>query len=798
MTTKQTTKKITLGITGMTCAACANRVEKGIHKVAGVQDAAVNLANEKAVITFDDSETNVEELMTRVEQMGYGVSKGKTELILRGMTCAACANRVEKALNQVDGVIQAHVNLANEKASVTFIAAETDPATLIDAVKRAGYEAKVADEVHPDGEKKEREKHTKKQWYAFIFGALVSVAFLVQMVGDFTGDSRLMMPPLLQFVLATSVQFSIGWRFIRGAYNALRGGSANMDVLVAMGTLAAYIYSTALFLSGATHGFYFEAAVMIITLIILGKLLEARAKSRTTAAIKTLMGLQAKFAHIIRDGETVDVPIEEVRVGDVLLVKSGEKIPTDGVVIRGDTSVDESMLTGESLPVNKGPGDHVVGATINKHGFIQMRATKVGKETALAQIIRMVEEAQGSKAPIQGLADKISGVFVPIVIGIAILTFILTYFFVGFTPALISAVAVLVIACPCALGLATPTAVMVGTGKGAEHGILIKGAEFLQAMRDVDTIVLDKTGTITKGEPEVTDIHAIGLNEDTLLSLVASAEQASEHPLGQAVIEEAKSRDLILYEASEFTAIPGHGIRAIVDGRRLYVGNKKLMHDQGLDLSAQWEAINALESEGKTVLIAALEGRIAGFIAVADAVKESSGQAVREMQARGLEVVMITGDNRQTAETVAAQVGIEHVLAEVLPEHKADAVERLKREGKKVAMVGDGINDAPALATADVGMAIGTGTDVAIEAADVTLMRGDLRSIVASMQLSEATMRKIKQNLGWAFIYNVLLIPVAALGLLNPILAGAAMALSSVSVVTNTLFLNRWKPRHEF
>lgn len=798
MTAEQAMKKITLGITGMTCAACANRVEKGLNKVTGVHSTAVNLANEKATITFDPSETSLNKLTTQVEQIGYGVSKSKIELLLHGMTCAACANRVEKALHQVSGVIQANVNLANEKASVTYIAAETNPAALIAAVEQAGYEAKAVDDVDAEGEQGVREERYKKQWRAFIFGAIVSVPFLLQMLGDFTGNAALMMPPLLQFVLATAVQFTIGWRFVRGAYNALRGGSANMDVLVAMGTLAAYLYSTVLFLSGATYGFYFEAAVVIITLIILGKLLEARAKGRTTEAIKTLIGLQAKTAHIIRNGEIVDVPIEDVHVGDMLLVKSGEKIPVDGEVVQGNTSIDESMLTGESMPVSKGPGDHVVGATINKHGSIQMRATKVGKDTALAQIIRMVEEAQGSKAPIQGLADKISGVFVPIVIGIAVVTFGLTYFFVDFTPALISAVAVLVIACPCALGLATPTAVMVGTGKGAEHGILIKGAEFLQAMRDVDTIVLDKTGTITKGEPEVTDIDAFGLEEDTLLRLVASAEQASEHPLGRAVIEEAKSRDLILYDVSEFTAIPGQGIRAIVNGQRLYVGNKKLMHGQGIDLRAQWAPIKALEGEGKTVLIVALEGRVAGYIAVADAVKASSGQAVREMQAFGLEVVMITGDNRRTAESVAAQVGIEHVLAEVLPEHKAEAVERLKREGKKVAMVGDGINDAPALATADVGIAIGTGTDVAMEAADITLMRGDLLSIVASIQLSEATIRKIKQNLGWAFIYNVLLIPVAALGLLNPIFAGAAMALSSVSVVTNTLFLNRWKPRHEF
>ena len=756
------------------------------------------------------------------EQQAKGMDEAaethKVNLGITGMTCAACANRVEKALNRVDGVVQANVNLANEKASVIYIEGKADADGLIAAVEKAGYDAHAADEADYEKEKEKKEQRYKRQRNAFVFGAIISVPFLVQMVGDLTGNLSLVMPPVVQFALATLVQFTIGWRFIRGAYNALRGGSANMDVLVAMGTLAAYLYSTALLILGNTHGFYFEASVVIITLIILGKLLEARAKGRTTEAIKSLMGLQAKTAHVIRDGETVDIPVEEVMVGDVLLVKSGEKIPVDGEVIKGSTSVDESMLTGESLPVSKEPGSKVVGATINGHGAIQMKATKVGKDTALSQIIRLVEEAQGSKAPIQGLADKISGMFVPIVIGIALVTFIVTFFFVGFTPALISAVAVLVIACPCALGLATPTAVMVGTGKGAEHGILIKGAEYLQAMRDVDTVVLDKTGTVTKGKPQVTDVNAFGMEKEEtgppvikvnqeyvisdeagkneLLRLIASAEQASEHPLGQAVIEEARSRGLALSEVNGFKAIPGHGIRAEVEGKLLYIGNKKLMQLHHVDLRAHEKQLEALENEGKTVLMAAVGGQLVGYVAVADTVKETSAQAVRELQAMGIEVVMITGDNRRTAEAIAEQVGIDRVLAEVLPEHKADEVQKLKQKNKKVAMVGDGINDAPALATADVGIAIGTGTDIAMEAADITLMQGNLLSIVDSIQLSHATMRKIKQNLGWAFIYNIALIPVAAVGLLNPILAGAAMAMSSVSVVTNTLFLNRWSPRH--
>ena len=751
----------------------------------------------------------------------------KTTLNISGMTCAACANRVEKSLSRLDGVAEAHVNLANEKATVIFDEQQTSVDMLIRRVEKIGYGAKPFKPDNVEVEEKEKERSN-----AFLFGAVISVPFLIQMVGDLTGDPSLMMPAALQFALATIVQLTIGWRFIRGAYNALRGGSANMDVLVAMGTLSAYLYSSALFFSGQRTGFYFEASVVIITLIILGKWLETRAKGRTSEALKKLMGLQAKTAHVIRDGDMVDIPVENVRVGDILLVKAGEKIPVDGEMLEGKTTVDESMLTGESLPVEKTSGDLLIGATVNKHGSLKMKATKVGQDTVLSQIIRMVEEAQGSKAPIQSLADKVSAVFVPIVIGIAALTFIVTFFILGFTPALISAVAVLVIACPCALGLATPTAVMVGTGKGAEHGVLIKGAEHLQLMGDVDTIVLDKTGTITKGEPEVTDIQGMDIADDELLRLVASAEQASEHPLAMAVINSAKEKGLALSEPRDFQALPGKGIQAVIDGQRVYVGNGRFMQQLGLNLSPLQEHIEDLEARGKTVMLAAAgnasersdsearpvetatrskglrvtlgvqrnkeeAGKLLGFVAVADTLKETSRQAVYELQNLGIEVLMLTGDNERTARAMAEQVGIRRVLAEVLPEHKAEQVQKLKKAGRKVAMVGDGMNDAPALAAADVGIAMGTGTDVAMEAADMTLMRGDLLSIVETIQLSRATMRKIKQNLGWAFAYNVLLIPVAAVGLLNPILAGAAMALSSVSVVTNTLFLNRWKPSHE-
>lgn len=789
-------QRITLGITGMTCAACANRVEKSLSKVSGVKSAAVNPANEKATVVFDDSETSVDELISRVEKTGYGVTEERIELSLSGMTCAACATRIEKVLSKTDGVIQANVNLASEKATIKYINGQTDVDTLVGRVKKTGYDAKPAVKENAEAEKAVKEQQYKKQLNAFIIGAFISIPFLIAMIGEFTGNHALMMPGWLQFILATIVQFTIGWRFIRGAYNSLRGGSANMDVLVALGTLAAYLYSTALLLMGAESGFYFEASVIIITLIILGKVLEARAKGQTSEALKKLMGLQAKTAHVIRDGETMDVPVEDVESGDLLVIKAGEKIPVDGEIIEGQTSADESMLTGESMPVEKEPGDMLIGATINKHGSVKMKATKVGKDTALSQIIRMVEEAQGSKAPIQDLADKISGIFVPIVIGIAALTFLITFYFAGFSAALVSAVAVLVIACPCALGLATPTAIMVGTGKGAEHGVLIKGAEYLQLIRNVDTIVLDKTGTITKGEPEVTDVIALGIDKDELLRLVASAEAGSEHPLGQSIIQKAKERKIRLSDATNFEAIPGHGIYASVDGRRLAVGNKKLMERETVLLESYQTEIEALEKKGKTVMMASQNGSLLGYVAVADTVKKTSRQAIRELKALGIEVVMMTGDNERTAQAIATEVGVDRVLAEVLPEGKAEQVEKLKQEGKRVAMVGDGINDAPALATADVGIAIGTGTDVAIEAADITLMSGDLLAIVETIQLSKATMRKIKQNLAWAFGYNILLIPVAAFGLLNPILAGAAMAFSSVSVVTNTLFLKRWKPRH--
>lgn len=792
-------ENVTLNITGMTCAACANRIEKNLSKVPGVDKANVNLATEKASVTFNPSEASVEDLIEKVKKTGYGVQEEKVQLNIVGMTCAACATRIEKGLNKVDGVTKAAVNLATEKASVEFIPGNTNIDQLIAAVKKAGYDAQIISEVSGDYEKSAREKAYRTQKIKFTIGAIIAIPFLIQMISDFTmayGNGGFFhMDPWIQFLLATPVQFYVGGHYYRDAFNAIRGGSANMAVLVALGTSAAYFYSLVVTILGTGQFLYFEAAVIVMTLIVLGKLLETRAKGQTSEAIKTLMGLQAKTARVIRDGVEMDIPIEEVQLNDIIFVRAGEKIPVDGEIIEGSSSVDESMLTGESMPVSKKTGDSVIGATVNKHGSFKFKATKVGKDTALSQIIKLVEEAQGSKAPIQHLVDKISGIFVPIVIVIALATFAITYFVAGFTPALVSTIAVLVIACPCALGLATPTAVMVGTGKGAENGLLIKGAEHLQNSQRVTTVLLDKTGTITKGEPDVTDIITYGnYSEDELLKLAAAAEKGSEHPLGEAIVNSAKEKGLQLQESKNFTAIPGHGIQVEVDNQLVLIGNKKLMIKNNVEISDALNRMEKLEGEGKTAMLMALNGSLAGIIAVADTVKETSAAAIKQMKQLGIEVIMITGDNRLTAEAIAQQVGVDRVLAEVLPEDKSAEVEKLKKQGKIVAMVGDGINDAPALAAADVGIAIGTGTDVAIEAADITLMRGDLMGIVDTLRLSKATMRKIRQNLFWAFAYNVVLIPVAAFGLLNPILAGAAMTFSSVSVVGNTLFLRKWSP----
>ena len=798
---READEQSSLGIIGMTCASCATRIEKNIFKLDGVSKVNVNLANDKVSVAYDPSQTSIESIIDRIEKTGYEVRDEKTTLAISGMTCAACATRIEKELNKVDGVVNANVNLANEKASIEYIPGRTTINQLIAAVKKAGYSATFSEAATVDAEKETRENEYKSQRNKFLLGALLSVWFLPQMISDlqvhygWDVGFQYHINPWIQLLLATPVQFFVGGHFYRDAFNALRGGSANMATLVALGTSAAYFYSLVITLIGAEAGLYYEASAIIITLIVLGKLLEVRAKGQTSDAIKKLMGLQAKTARVIRNGEEIDIPIEEVVVGDVIFVRAGEKIPVDGEITEGNSTIDESMLTGESLPVSKNVGDPVIGATVNKHGSFRFKATRVGVDTALAQIIKLVEEAQGSKAPIQKLADKISGVFVPVVIGIALVTFIITFFVNGFTPALVSAVAVLVIACPCALGLATPTAVMVGTGKGAENGVLIKGAEHLESAHRVTTVVLDKTGTITKGEPEVTDIISLkNFQEEELLLLAGSAERGSEHPLGEAIVNGAREKGLSLSDPVNFNAIPGHGIEVRVEDKTIHIGNKKLMQKEGIPFELIVKQMEELESQGKTAMLMAINNELAGLLAVADTVKETSAEAIAKLKEMGIEVLMITGDNQRTAEAIGKQVGVNQILAEVLPQDKSAEVEKLMKEGKIVAMVGDGINDAPALAVADIGIAIGTGTDVAIEAADVTLMRGDLIGIVDTIRLSKTTMRKIRQNLFWAFAYNTILIPVAAVGLLNPVLAGAAMAFSSVSVVGNTLFLRNWKP----
>lgn len=796
-----------LQITGMTCAACANRIEKGLGKMEGVSEANVNFTLEKASVTFNPAVVDSAKLEQKIEALGYGTVKETVDFQIGGMTCAACAARIEKGLNKMSGVKRASVNLALESAQVEFSPGEVSVEDLIKKVEKIGYTASLKSEKKEDGD--HRKKEIVRQKRKLIASAILSLPLLWAMVSHFSFTSFIWVPdlfmnPWFQLVLAAPVQFIVGAQFYKGAYKALRNGSANMDVLVALGTSAAFFYSLYLSIQSLNaHGhhevqLYYETSSVLITLILLGKLFEALAKGRSSEAIKTLMGLQAKTALVVRGDQEISVPIEDVIVGDILIVKPGEKVPVDGVVTEGVSSVDESMLTGESLPVEKSADSQVFGATINKNGVLRIRATKVGRETALSQIIRVVEEAQGSKAPIQRVADVISGIFVPIVVGIAVVTFLVWYFAVepgNFSSALEKAIAVLVIACPCALGLATPTSIMAGSGRAAELGILFKGGEHLEATHRINAIILDKTGTVTKGKPELTDVIVAGSKyaEQELLQWIGAAEKNSEHPLAEAIVEGIRARGLDLPATEQFEAIPGYGIRAVVQGQELLIGTRKLMNRYEIAAERAYEQMNSLEEAGKTAMLVAVNREYAALVAVADTIKETSKEAVARMKDLGIEVIMITGDNERTAKAIASEVGIDRVLAEVLPEGKAAEVKALQESGRKVAMVGDGINDAPALATADIGMAIGTGTDVAMEAADVTLMRGDLNSIPDAVYMSRKTMLNIKQNLFWALAYNVIGIPIAALGFLAPWLAGAAMALSSVSVVLNALRLQRVK-----
>jgi P-type Cu+ transporter len=821
---KERLARITIPVTGMTCASCVRRVERALSKEEGVAEVSVNLAAEKASATYEPTATSPDELVGAIKDAGYGADVRETNFGVRGMTCASCVGRVERALEKVPGVLEASVNLATERATVEYLVGEVEARELEKAVESAGYGV-VREEESSTEDSHEREYRKLKA--DFLLAAALTALILAGSLPHMSGFMLPIPTGWLNFgllALATPVQLWAGRRFYRGAWSALRHAQANMNTLVVMGTSAAYLYSAVATLApqlfaARRSDVYFDTSALIITLILLGRLLEARAKGRTNEAIRKLAGLQARTARVVRGGEEVDVPVEEVKIRDVLVVRPGEKIPVDGWVLSGESAVDESMISGESIPVVKREGDEVIGATMNTSGSFRFEATKVGEDTALHQIMRMVEEAQGSKAPIQRLVDRISGIFVPVVIVVAAITFFV-WLALGpepaFTHALLNAVAVLIIACPCAMGLATPTSIMVGTGKGAERGILVKGGEALEEAHKLTTVVLDKTGTLTRGEPRLTDvIPSNGVSEDELLALSAAAERRSEHPLGEAVVAGAKDRGLVVPEPDGFDAPTGRGVRATVAGKSVLVGSRKLMDEWGVPEGGLASQFGQLTATGKTPMFVAVDGEVVGLVAVADVVREDAEEAVDLLHRMGLEVVMLTGDNWRTARSIARELGIERVLAEVMPEDKENEIRKLQKGGKRVAMVGDGINDAPALAQADVGIAIGTGADVAMEAADLTLISGDVRGVERAISLSKATVRNIKQNLFWAFAYNVALIPVAAgvlyplfaggtvpevlrpflgeYGFLNPVLAAAAMALSSVTVVSNALRLRQVK-----
>ncbi len=813
-------EKAQVNITGMTCSTCAQTIQKGLLKTQGVRQANVNFASEKAAIEFDPTETDLAKIQGTINELGYGTAVKKSIFPVSGMTCAACVARVEQALNKVPGVITANVNLATEKATVEYIDS-THITDLQKAVKNAGYEL-GAEATRLDDVSTATHREIKVLRNRLLLAAFLGITIMVIMwAPDFMGKAFLL------WALATPIQFWAGWRFYRGAWGAIKHRTADMNTLIAVGTSAAYFYSAvaviapSLFtINNIAPNLYFDTSAMIITLILFGRFLEARAKGQTSAAIQKLIGLQPKTATVIREGKEHNIPIDDVQVGDFVLVRPGERIPVDGVIREGHSSIDESMISGESIPVDKETGDEVIGATINKTGSFQFEVTKVGKETTLARIIRLVEEAQGSKAPIQRLADIIASYFVPIVIAIAIITFIIWYF-VGPPPAITFAmlnfVAVLVIACPCAMGLATPTAIMVGTGKGAENGILIRSAEALERSQKIDTLLMDKTGTLTKGEPEVTDISSVpAYKRQEIIQIAASAEHGSEHPLGQAIVRLAVKEKLKLKKVTNFNAIPGQGIEASLDGKRILLGNLRMMKEHGLSIDQLRNEANHLREQGKTVMFLTVNQDTVGIIALADTIKPNTQAVIESLDKMGIEVIMITGDNQRTAESIAHEASIKNVLAEVLPEHKAQEIQRLQRQGKVVGMVGDGINDAPALAQADVGIAIGTGTDIAMETGDITLISGDLSGVATAISLSKRTVRTIKQNLFWAFAYNTALIPIAAgvlflafgqtgvpqglrfilgnFGFLNPILAAGAMAASSLTVVLNSLRLRKFSP----
>ncbi len=812
--------KRTLKIEGMTCAACVKAVERASKKLDGVLDADVNLATEKLNVSFDESKVNVEDIQCAIDKAGYKALIDTTNKILKieGMTCAACAKAVERVSRKLEGVYEANVNIATEKLSIAFDASKVNVQDIKKAIEKAGYKA-LEGEISVDTDKGKKEKEIKSLWNRFVISAVFVVPLLIiAMVPMISEKLGYMLPQaidpmnhpqvfsIIQLLLVLPIMI-VGRKYFTVGFKSLFRRSPNMDSLIAIGSSAAFIYSVfavyEIFIGNTNYHLYFESAGTILTLITLGKYFESVAKGKTSEAIKKLMGLAPKTATIIKENKEIEIPIDEVEVGDIIVVKPGEKIPVDGEVTEGITSVDESMLTGESIPVEKNPSDKVIGASINKNGSIRYKATRVGKDTALAQIIKLVEEAQGSKAPIAKLADVISGYFVPVVMALAIIG-ALAWYIHGETGvfSLTIFISVLVIACPCALGLATPTAIMVGTGKGAEYGVLIKSGTALETAHRIQTIVFDKTGTITEGDPKVTDIVTISdIDENYLLQLAASGEKSSEHPLGEAIVKEAENRKIELKKLESFKAIPGHGVEVNIENSKILLGNKKLMVESNISLENLEEKSQALANEGKTPMYVAFENKAIGVIAVADTVKEHSKKAIDKLHSMGIEVAMITGDNKKTADAIAKQVGIDRILAEVLPQDKAKEVKKLQSENKKVAMVGDGINDAPALAQADIGIAIGSGTDVAMESADIVLMKSDLMDVVTAIDLSKKTIKNIKENLFWAFGYNTLGIPVA-MGvlhifggpLLNPMIAALAMSFSSVSVLSNALRLKGFKP----
>jgi Cu+-exporting ATPase len=801
-------KQAILPVTGMDCANCATAVERNINKVSGVDQVNVNLTTERASFSYGGDQNLVLEVIERINKAGYGVATGEAELLVKGLADDNDSRLIEKKINQVDGVISCSVNWIAGKIKIKFVPTLISPHEIKKFIQTIGFDAELIGDEMEDTEALARQEEIRRQKTDLIIGLIFTIPlFLLSMSRDFRLLGQWAYQPWVNWLmafLATPVQFYVGRRYYTGAWQSLRNKSANMDVLIALGSSAAYLYSIPILLGLVSGHVYFETSAMIITLIKVGKYLESRSKGRTSAAIKKLLNLSPDEATVVKNGSELIIPAEEVEVGDVVIVKPGEKIPVDGMILEGRSAVDESMITGESIPVEKTSGDLVVGGTINKQGAFKFEATKIGKDTTLAQIIKLVEEAQASKAPIQRIADQVSAVFVPAVVLIAMMTFLIWFFFVGselppdtsqFARAMLNAVAVLLIACPCAMGLATPTAVMVGSGRGAENGILYKSGEALERAGEITTVVLDKTGTLTTGVPVLTDIVVIdpAYQEEDILKIAASIEKLSEHPLSQAVLTAAENLKLTLHEPKDFVAVAGKGIQATIDSQTVTIGNKVMMEEARVTWNGAAEQIKKLHQDGKTAILLAIESNLVGLLAVADTVKENAAEVVAQLQQNGMEVMMITGDNRQVAEAIGASVGINQILAEVLPGDKANTVKKLQTDQKIVAMVGDGINDAPALAQADIGISLGTGTDVAIAAAPITLIRGDLTGVLKSINLSKITLRTIKQNLFWAFIYNIILIPVAAVGLLNPILAAGAMAISDVFVIGNSLRLNNKK-----